>query len=142
MTIEKSKKVLETSNNAQIRARIEVLEGVLKKSGNQLGKEAGLGNGTVDRWTDKHLEISKPGVALFLAAYKIRSGWWETMEGDIFITKPTQASDEQIRDETVDRLRINERDAYLKVIAEKDQKIIDLHRKIWEMESSRRKRKK
>lgn len=78
------------SNNAQIQARIKILEGEFPgKSGNQLGKDAGLGNTTVDGWNDN--QIGKPTLAVkeFLKFYNIRGEWWATMEGPIFKGKPT-----------------------------------------------------
>lgn len=78
------------SNNAQIKARIKVLESHFPgKSGNQLGLDAGLGNATADGWTDNL--IGKPSLAVekFLTHYNIRKEWWKTGQGEVFIKKPT-----------------------------------------------------
>ena len=72
------------SNTAKIRARISVLEAKLGKPGNTLGKDAGLGNGTVDKWTDKQLEKSNATIEKFLSHYRINQEWWETGSGEIF----------------------------------------------------------
>jgi hypothetical protein len=91
MAIGKSKKDLEKSTNDEIIARIAVLGNKTGKSGNQLGIDAGLGNGTVDGWTDKHLDISKPLVEKFLRHHSINPEWWESGKGEIFIKKHTPA---------------------------------------------------
>jgi hypothetical protein len=93
MTIEKSKKDLENSSNLQIKARIAVLESELRKSGNQLGLDAKLGNGTVDGWTDKHLDKSKPLVEKFLRHHKVNPQWWETGKGEVFLTLMPKSTD-------------------------------------------------
>lgn len=74
------------SNNIKIRARINALEQKLKRAGNTLGKEAGLGNGTVDGWSDNQIEKSNAVVEKFLTHHRIRLTWWKTGEGEIFNT--------------------------------------------------------
>lgn len=89
MSIGKSKNIFEKSTDGEIKARIAVLEALLKLSGNQLGMNAGLGNATVDRWTDKHLDISKPLVEKFLSYHKINPEWWQTGKGEVLIKNGT-----------------------------------------------------
>jgi hypothetical protein len=101
MTIEKSKKDLGNSTDQRIKARITVLEGELGKSGNQLGLDAKLGNGTVDGWTDKQLDKSKPLVERFLNHHKINPEWWETGRGEVFLTsvpKPTGNKEKDVEE--------------------------------------------
>jgi hypothetical protein len=74
------------SNKSVISLRINELEKRLKKSFNQLGLDAGLGNATVDGWTDKQIEKSTATVEKFLRHYSINERWWKTGEGEIFIT--------------------------------------------------------
>jgi hypothetical protein len=81
------------SNNPKIKARIKVLETILKKPGNTLGKEAGLGNGTVDGWTDSQLDKPNAVVEKFLRHYNIDPAWWKTGEGEIFITSVDKSTD-------------------------------------------------
>lgn len=81
------------SKTAIISARIAILERELGKSGNQLGLDSGVGNGTVGGWTDNL--IGKPSLAVkqFLRHFKIRDEWWKTGEGDIFHTSVQNQSD-------------------------------------------------
>lgn len=73
----------------RIKARIKVLEASLGKSGNKLGREAGLGNATVDGWTDKQIDKPTLQVETFLRHYSINEDWWRTGEGEVFNEKPT-----------------------------------------------------
>lgn len=90
------------SKNIEIRKRISILEQNFKKSGNTLGKEAGLGNSTIDNWTDKHLDVSNIHVSKFLTFYRISETWWQTGEGEIF--------------DTSDRKQSQKMDVYKKII--------------------------
>lgn len=74
------------SKSVLISERIKVLEGKLRKSGNVLGKEAGIGNGTVGGWTDNQVEKPTAVVEKFLRHYGISEQWWKTGKGDVFIT--------------------------------------------------------
>lgn len=75
------------SKNKQIIERIEALKRHFGKSGNILGKKAGLGNGTVDGWTDNLIENPTLQVEKFLQFYNINEEWWKTGKGEI--QKPT-----------------------------------------------------
>lgn len=75
------------SKSAKIKDRIKVLEGKLGKSGNTLGKEAGLSNGTVDKWDDQPIDFSTDKVEKFLNFHRISKEWWETGEGQIILPK-------------------------------------------------------
>lgn len=88
-----SKKLVEISKTDRITARIKVLEGFFGKSGNTLGLDAGLGNATVDGWTDNQIDKSNAVVEKFLRHYGIREEWWKTGEGEIFITRAEKGSD-------------------------------------------------
>lgn len=85
------------SKNIRIGDRIEVLENKLGKSGNKLGVEAGLGNGTVNAWLEKGIDFSTNAVEIFLKHYNINKAWWKTGNGDIFLTHPEKKQD-KIRD--------------------------------------------
>ena len=96
------------SKTALISERIKALEGKLDKSANILGKEAGIGNGTVGGWTDNQVEKPTAAVEKFLRHYNIREEWWKTGKGEIFNTsvhneaavteKPLRAPEEIYRD--------------------------------------------
>ena len=77
--------------NVQIRKRIAVLSNLMDRSGNSLGIDAGLGNGTVDKWTDKHLDVSNVFVAKFLKHYNIDPQWWQTGDGEVFLKHDEKA---------------------------------------------------
>jgi hypothetical protein len=81
------------SKNTLIIERIAALEAILNKSGNQLGLEAGIGNGTVGGWNDNL--IGKPSLAVekFLRHYNIRDEWWKTFKGEIFNTSVPNQTD-------------------------------------------------
>ena len=85
----KDKNILGNSTTMRIKARIKVLEASLGKSGNKLGREAGLGNATVDGWTDKQIDKPTLQVETFLRHYSINEDWWRTGEGEVFNEKPT-----------------------------------------------------
>lgn len=86
------------SNNAQLSARMKVLYEKLNKSGNLLGKEAGLGNATVDGWSDKQIEKPTLAVESFLNHHKINREWWKTGQGEVFITPVEKTSDNKEKD--------------------------------------------
>lgn len=71
--------------DALIQARWGVLREKLKKSPNVLGTEAGLGNGTAGKWTDRHLEKHTAQVEKFLKHYRIDPVWWKTGNGEPFL---------------------------------------------------------
>lgn len=81
------------SKTALISERIAILEGKLGKSGNVLGKEAGIGNGTVGGWSDNQIEKPTAVVEKFLTYYNIRTEWWKTGKGEIFNTSVQERSD-------------------------------------------------
>jgi len=72
--------------NLEIRKRIAILAEKLEKPGNTLGVAAGLGNGTIDKWTDKHLDVSNVYVEKFLRHFNISHSWWITGDGSIFLS--------------------------------------------------------
>src|SRR5688500_17789796 len=75
------------SKTARLSERIAILEQELGKSGNQLGLDAGIGNGTVGGWTDNQVDKPTTAVEKFLRHYRIRIEWWKTLEGEVFITQ-------------------------------------------------------
>lgn len=77
----------------QIEHRIAVLEAELQDSANNIGKEAGLGNGTILGWTDNQIEKPTAAVEKFLRFWAINPQWWKTGEGDIFLTSVQEGSD-------------------------------------------------
>lgn len=85
----KDKNILGKSSTVKIKARMKVLEDSLKKSGNQLGIDAGLGNATVDGWSDNQIDKPTLAVEKFLKHYNINPAWWGTGEGDIYLSNNT-----------------------------------------------------
>jgi hypothetical protein len=81
-----AKNILDTSKSAKIAEKIKVLEVSFNKPGNTLGKDAGLGNGTVDGWTDNQIDKPNAVVEKFLKHYNINPVWWRTGEGEVFLT--------------------------------------------------------
>lgn len=74
------------AKTSEIKARMRVLENHFKKSANQLGKDSGLGNATVDDWNDNQLGNPTLHCKAFLKHYNIDLNWWETGNGEIFNT--------------------------------------------------------
>lgn len=72
------------SDTDKISCRINVLADHLGKNGNTLGKDAGLGNATVDRWMDKDVTFRSALVDKFINHYNINRDWWKTGQGEIF----------------------------------------------------------
>lgn len=70
-----------------IKDRIAVLEEKLGRSGNSLGIDAGLANGTVDTWDEKSIDFSTDKVEKFLNYHRINKDWWRSGEGEIFVPK-------------------------------------------------------
>lgn len=70
-----------------------VLSQLTKKSGNKLGLEAGLGNATVNDWSDKQVEKPTRTVEEFLKHHSISETWWKTGEGEVFITSEQKPGD-------------------------------------------------
>lgn len=85
------------SYRVRIKDRIAVLEEKLGKSGNLLGQDAGLGNGTVDAWSDKPIDYSTNMIEKFLTHHRINKEWWKTGKGEIFLTTPEKKGD-KLRD--------------------------------------------
>lgn len=81
------------SKTVEIQLRIKFLEGKLKKSGNALGIEAGLGNATVDGWTDNQIEKPTLAVEKFLKHHNISPEWWRTGKGEAFLTPVKESAD-------------------------------------------------
>lgn len=100
------------SKRVRIVDRISILEAKLGKSGNALGKAAGLGNATVDGWTDKQVEKPTIAVEKFLTHYNINRKWWETGEGDVFLTSVQERSDNTGKQQ----LDFSPEDVYRKII--------------------------
>lgn len=73
--------------------RLAILEEKTGKSANTLGKEAGLGNGTVDRWKDNQLADPNLHAKQFLKHHNINPKWWETGKGEVFLTSVQERSD-------------------------------------------------
>lgn len=94
------------SNKAVVIERIKILEAKSGKSGNTLGKEAGLANGTVDGWSDNQIEKPNLAVRQFLGHHNIREEWWKTGNGDIFNTPVQNRTDnkEKSLEETIEAL--------------------------------------
>lgn len=93
MSIGKSKKILGKSTFDRIKARMAVLSQLTGKSGNQLGLAAGLGNATVNDWSDNHIENPTRAVEDFLKYHLINEVWWKTGEGEVFITQAQKPAD-------------------------------------------------
>lgn len=81
------------SKNDTIIERFAILEQKTGKSANTLGKEAGLGNGTVDRWKDNQLADPNLHAKQFLKHHNINPKWWETGKGEVFLTSVQERSD-------------------------------------------------
>jgi hypothetical protein len=54
------------------------------KSITQLGVDAELGQGTVNRWMEKPVSFHNAQVEKFIRFYNINENWWKTGEGPIF----------------------------------------------------------
>jgi len=81
--------MIEKSKNTAIRGRITELMRKTGLSARDLEHEAGLENGNINKWEDRHLENSTKMIKQFLAHWRINSIWWRTGEGDIFEPDPT-----------------------------------------------------
>jgi hypothetical protein len=92
------------SKNAKISARTRILEEKLKKSFNQLGLAAGLGNGTVDGWTDNQIDKSTLSVEKFLDFHKINPEWWKSGDGEVFLTSVHKTSDNKQMELNADKM--------------------------------------
>lgn len=76
-------------SSTEIAERLRVLEIVLGKPANSLGKLAGLGNATVTGWNDNQLDNPTAVCEKFLDHYNINRSWWRTGKGDV-LNEPDQ----------------------------------------------------
>lgn len=100
------------SKNTLIKDRIAVLAEETGKSGNVLGQEAGLANGTVDTWNEKPIDFSTDKVDKFLNHHRISKEWWKTGNGDIFLPKAQMARINGFEKETFYKNLIEDNEDY------------------------------
>jgi hypothetical protein len=99
---EKSTNIFENSTENSIGFRIKQLLEHMKLSVPELEEEGGVGNGTLKTWKDKPLDYSTNTVKAFRLKLRISEKWWETGEGDPFITldvkndQPTISKEERL----------------------------------------------